>query len=48
MGGWAPLKFPSPNVSQTKINATSFKDESSLPELCHPALPAFTTWLRDN
>lgn len=31
-------KFPSPNVSETKVNATFFKDGSSLPELCHPSL----------
>lgn len=37
-GGQAPLKIPSPNVSETKINARSFKDGSSLPELCHPSL----------
>lgn len=48
MGEWAPLKFPSPNVSETKTNATSFKDGGSLPELCHPALSAFAKWLREN
>lgn len=48
MGWRSGGKFPSPNVSETKVNATFFKDGSSLPELCHPALSAFTTWLRES